>query len=175
MKYSIPREQQFFFEQNGYIEFDGLLSPAEQKKLIDACKPGLSRNFSHRSDAIKAITHSRRLAALASQLTHTKLLRFGFDQLFTEKIYTDLCINGLICLLFIEIDSPEGHAFFAKFPVNTETLPLKPNERYFVIGWADEKAQYMLEPKDPHTHELKKLGYVFGDRLQEKWHPTLIR
>ncbi|MBS0635234.1 MAG: hypothetical protein JSR37_07205 [Verrucomicrobia bacterium] len=169
MKYSISRDQQFFFEQKKYIEFDGLLTPLEQKALQTAIKPG--RNLSFKSDQIKAITHSRRLAKLAAGLTHGKFLRFGFDQLYTGG--TEFCINGLVCLLFLEVDS--DHAIFTTPTVDITTVPLKPDARYFLIGWADERAQYILQPNDPHTHDLKKLGYVFGDRLQEQWHPTLLR
>lgn len=183
MKYSISREQQFFFEQQHYIEFDELLSPNEQKALMEATKKIAIdvRDLSHSVSSVKEITHCHRLAKLASELTHVRFLRFGFDQVLCPPVafgnlHSEVCIQGLVCALFICLDGDNTmHAIFAEPFADLATLPLDPQKRYFVIGWAEEKAMYRLEPKDPYTHQLKKLGYVFGDRLKEQWHPTLIR
>lgn len=182
VKYSISREQQFFFEQQQYIEFDELLSEQEQKSLITALKKVVTstRDVSHTSEAVKTITHMSRLAKLASELTRVRHLRFGFDQVLVPPVtignmLNEVCIQGLVCVLYIAIDKDAGPSIFAKASADVATLPLNPDARYFVVGWADEKALYLLQPKDPHTHQLKKHGYVFGDRLKEEWHPTLIR
>jgi hypothetical protein len=50
-----------------------------------------------------------------------------------------------------------------------------PHQSYFLIAYAAPEAIYVLEKKDPHTHALKKLGYVFGDRLQNGHHPIVFR
>lgn len=183
MKYSISREQQFFFEQQHYIEFDELLTPAEQKSLFEAVKKIAvnTRDLSHTTPSVKEITHCHRLAKLASELTRVRFLRFGFDQVLCppfaiSNLQSDVCIQGLVCSLYICLDGDHAmHAIFALPTADLATLPLDCEKRYFVIGWAEEKAMYRLEPKDPHTHQLKKHGYVFGDRLKEQWHPTLIR
>lgn len=182
MKYSISREQHFFFEQNHYIEFDGLLSDVEHKSLVDALKKVhvQARDLSHTIKPVKAITHMTRLAKLASQLTHKTFLRFGFDQILCPPIETglvsqDLCISGLVGLLYLSLDGQEVHAIFADPTADADTLPLQADTRYLVIGWAEERAMYVLQPNDPHTHELKKHGYVFGDRLKEEWHQILVR
>lgn len=183
MKYSISREQQFFFEQQHYIEFDELLTPGEQKSLVEATKKIVldTRDLSHTTPLVKEITHCHRLAKLASELTRVRFLRFGFDQVLCPPVaignlHNEVCIQGLMCALFICLDGDAvGRGIFAQATADLATLPLDPEKRYFVIGWAEEKALYRLEPKDLHTHQLKKLGYVFGDRLKEQWHPTLIR
>jgi len=46
---------------------------------------------------------------------------------------------------------------------------------YLLITYASPRSVYILQPSDPNTHNLKKLGYVFGDRLSEKFHPTVYR
>lgn len=183
VKYSISREQQFFFEQQQYIEFDELLSPKEQKCLYEATKKiaADSRDLSHTVATVQEITYSHRLAKLASELTRVRVLRFGFDQVLCQPIVmsnlqSEVCIQGLVCALFLCLDGDASmHAIFALPTADLATLPLDPEKRYFVIGWAEEKALYRLEPKDVHTHQLKKHGYVFGDRLKEKWHPILTR
>jgi hypothetical protein len=43
-----------------------------------------------------------------------------------------------------------------------------------MIVYCTDKTVYVLEKRDPHTHALKKLGYGFGDRLEEKTHPIIF-
>lgn len=180
MKYHINREQHFFFEKNHYIEFDALLTDSERKRLADALQkvqPN-SRNASYAFDVIKKITHMSKLAKLASELIHTRKLRFGFDQLLAapynlKNLHNETCINGLAIALYLSLDSDEQHAIFALPTMDLASLPLDLTKRYFLIVWTEDRAQYILQPKDPHTHELKKCGYVFGDRLKEEWHPIV--
>jgi hypothetical protein len=48
-------------------------------------------------------------------------------------------------------------------------------QKFLLFLYAEEDALYTLNPLDPHTHALKRMGYVFGDRLKETTHPHLIR
>ncbi len=182
MKYHISREQRFFFDQHQYIEFDGLLSPEEQKKLKSALsKPAsITRDLSSSNPTIKEVVLSRARAKLAAELSHTKILRLGFDELFvlpnqTKNLLNEICIQGLIICLFLDIDSEDARGTFVLPNVDLSQVPLAEGKRYLLIGWAEEKALYIMQPNDPHTHELKKKGYVFGDRLQETWHPVIHR
>ncbi len=182
MKYHISREQRFFFDQRHYIEFDGLLSNEEQKRLKNALlkESSVKRDISSVHSDVREIVLSRSRAKLASELSYNKVLRFGFDELFvqpntTKNLLNEICIQGLIICLFLDIDSDDGRGIFTLPNVDISELPLDPNKRYLLIGWAEEKAIYIMQPNDPHTHELKKRGYVFGDRLQEKWHPIINR
>ncbi len=182
MKYSISREQHFFFDERHYIEFDELLSADEHKKLVEGISEvaNVRRDLSHAVEGIKAISHLPRLAKLASELTHRRPLRFGFDQLLRppvtiKNLYNEVCIRGLVAVLFLSVDKNSSHAVFADPVCDLALLPLDLTKEYFVIGWAEDKALYVFQPSDHYTHELKKRGYVFGDRLIERWHPTLTR
>ena len=178
MKYHISREQHFFFEKNQFIEFDALLSDAELKRLQAALEkvPPNSRDASHAVDAIKKISHLAKLAKLASELTHKTKLRFGFDQFLVppygvKNLHNEICITSLAMALYVNVAT--GHAIFSLPAMDLASLPLDKEARYFLICWAEERSQYILQPRDPHTHELKRRGFVFGDRLKEEWHPTL--
>lgn len=46
---------------------------------------------------------------------------------------------------------------------------------YLLILYGEAKSQYIHNSQDVHCHELKKYGYVFGDKLEERTHPTLYR
>jgi hypothetical protein len=48
-------------------------------------------------------------------------------------------------------------------------------QKYLLLGYAGPRPLYVYQEKDLHTHLLKSLGYVFGDRLKESTHPALGR
>ncbi len=49
------------------------------------------------------------------------------------------------------------------------------SSRYLMIVYAEAKALYILNTRDPHVHRAKGWGLVFGDRLEEPTFPLLIR
>lgn len=181
MKYHISREQHFFFETTHYIEFEELLSEQEQKLLLQGVKAsGCRYNLSYKSTDVKKITWLPRLARLAAELTGKRQMRFGFDKLvdlpFTSgTLQAQSCISPLTCALVVSLDSPFGHGMFVQPGVDLATVPFPEQGTVLIIAWAEARAQYLYEERDPHLHELKHEGFVFGDRLQEKWHPVLIR
>lgn len=46
---------------------------------------------------------------------------------------------------------------------------------YYIVVFAKEKGVYILNSSDPHTHSFKQAGYNPGDRLTEKFNPTVFR
>lgn len=70
-----------------------------------------------------------------------------------------------------------GNAVFFK-PSHTfsfQDLYGKEDALYLLIVYCQAKTTYVFQPNDIHTHALKNLGYVFGDSLTEKYHPTVYR
>lgn len=61
------------------------------------------------------------------------------------------------------------------FPLSFELFYKRPKALFLLITFAETNAVYIHNEKDPHTHSLKSIDYVFGDRLKEKYHPTLYR
>ena len=112
-----------------------------------------------------------------------------FQQLTTlAEIST---IQGLICGLMICLNcqdplSSDPHEVFPTQPGNaiyflptaSIDFPKFCQERsgkFLLIVYTQSKSNYIFQPKDPNTHFLKKLGYVFGDPLQEGLHPVVYR
>lgn len=64
----------------------------------------------------------------------------------------------------------QGNVFFLseQYPVDFPKLLSQAGIRAFCIALSSGNAIYRLEPKDPHTHDLKKSGYAFGDNLPEE-------
>lgn len=132
------------------------------------------------------------------RLAFDQLLTAGNTPLKVTNLVNDSHVRGItsgmiICLADHEEEIiPEGEnlelvsnlfphvagnvTFFnATTDLNSEELSKRLGERFLLVAFADLKALYVLQEKDPHTHTLKSMGYVFGDRLKEEFHPSLLR
>lgn len=66
-----------------------------------------------------------------------------------------------------------GVFFRADIPLDLQSLSHAQGARYLLIVYAHSRTVYILNEKDPHTHALKHIGYVFGDRLSDKLNPLI--
>lgn len=71
--------------------------------------------------------------------------------------------------------SGNGVFFHPDARIDFQELLKHPGQNYLMIIYTQAVAQYMLQEADPHTHDLKRLGYVFGDRLTDKLNPIVYR
>lgn len=51
----------------------------------------------------------------------------------------------------------------------------RPGARYLLIAYCEERSVYVQMEDDPNRHALREMGFVFGDRLNERSHPILKR
>ena len=200
MKFSISLDQRNHLHTNGFITFYDLLSEKEvnslQLGLAESVKnPKQTRDLWRSNQLIKQIVCSRRLVNLAFQLIQKKPIRLAFDQYLPEQkenfrdqtqskwscsqyFGTDFCfsVSSLVGMLLLSLNSEnKGEGYFILPSTPFEKLPLTPNQSYFLICYCDMHSQYLLENKDPETHFLKSIGYVFGDKLNDREHPILLR
>ncbi len=117
-----------------------------------------------------------------------------------SKLNEESSIRGLVCALMIclsgEQTTAQRHSYetgknsgIDPFPskkgsgifflpstlCDPQAIQAHSGQLFLLFTWAHDRSLYVFEPRDPHTHALKKLGLVFGDRLVEKWHPTILR
>jgi hypothetical protein len=90
----------------------------------------------------------------------------------------------LVCLepIVSEIDYPlfskivgSGVFFKPDLPLDLSPLVDMQSGRYILISYVDPRTVYVLNENEPHTHTLKHLGYVFGDRLSDRLNPLIFR
>ncbi|MGK5593927.1 MAG: hypothetical protein ACSNEK_01035 [Parachlamydiaceae bacterium] len=62
-----------------------------------------------------------------------------------------------------------------EYLIDFQKLYSRRNQIFFLVGYTKQRSQYFRVDEDPQGHELKKLGYVFGDRLNDSLHPILLR
>jgi len=138
---------------------------------------------------------------IAAELFRAKFLRAGFDQYLTTGAGSDapfnqiLSLNDLscarpllgalvICLSDTDLNrstypipcqSGNGVFLSADKKIDWNELLEQRNLRLLVLTYASKKTFYSLEKNALHTHDWKKLGYVFGDLLNDHFHPVLYR
>ena len=61
------------------------------------------------------------------------------------------------------------------FPVDYSLLKQRAGCDYIFVTLIKDKSVYFYRKSDLQTHYLKKLGYVFGDRIKEETHPIIYR
>ena len=163
-RYSLLSEHISFFTKHGAIDFEELITEAE----ADCLKKGASTyNLWQQSEECKKIIAEKRLGKIAGELTSSKTIILAFDQKLEPGHYslqTMSCLRPLVCGLLLNLVSRKGSfvadAFFLKEPA-------------LLIAYGGERTLYTLNPSDPHTHLLKKQGYVFGDVVNSSTHPVV--
>lgn len=251
MKFAITAEQRQFFHQQQLLELEGLLTMQQVEYLTtNINKVALQRKDAGavkfkslpakdlfmaghdiwRSDAnVAKIVTDIKYAAIVAELTHTKILRLGYDQWFPPNTasqdkssrsplplikdaqprksevspYTRLlsksaslrnvcCLQGVRCGLMLclsDSEQPQDGSYEGVFShragcgtfiaperaIDFPTLMQRAGQQFLLIVYTEKTALYTMREEDPHVHELKRLGYVFGDRLNDSLHPIIYR
>ena len=147
---------------------------------------------------IKKIVLHKRLAKIASSLFEEPLIRIAYDQalysfipgepffqepLSVQNVSCFQTICGAVILRLTDTLSPPpilpqktGNALFVgpKFPIPWSSFCQEIPSHFLLIAYCTGRSVYVLEKRDPHTHSLKKLGYGFGDLLEERTHPLIF-
>ena len=198
MGFGLTKEHHDFFHKNHFIEFEDLLSSKEVETLENAIDSLVtSEDWIHvghdmwrRDETIKKVTLHKGLAEIASSLCKKSPLRLAYDQVIegplsknTLNLIEASAIRKVVCGLTIQLN-----------PSSTAENPLVPKKRgagvffspfceldfpkdchLFMIAYTEKMAQYVHETRAPNMHALKKLDYVFGDKLRTDTHPLLAR
>lgn len=204
MRYSLLSEHREILFREGCVEFEELCMPEEVAALrlaIDHATVGATSamaRFDHgfdlwrKEEVVSRIVHRRRLAEVAADLFQSYPLRLAFDQLLLPGLFLDQPpltleqispIGQVVGGLILMIDEPveEGSLGYptavgrGSFVRATTPISLTAPGRALLIVYCESRAQYLYNLGAPQLHRLKRLGYVFGDRLREDLHPTLVR
>jgi hypothetical protein len=150
------------------------------------------------NEKLKAFCLKKKLTALLKSFSNEPLLRLAFDQaLFFNENYAPpfplvesleniFSYQGLVNAIVFQLADHEteeetaslkpekkGNLIFIDAQKQIDISPLfAENTEMYLIGYAKLKSQYVFNPIDPHTHELKKRGLSFGDFLTEEIHPS---
>ncbi|MCB1085119.1 MAG: hypothetical protein KDK60_03350 [Chlamydiia bacterium] len=194
MRFALTKDHLDFYFKHHYLELEGLLTEEECLALCKETLPANGYDCWRKSPLFKKVTLSPRIASIASELTKTRSLRLAFDQLFLpdqpplykkplaikEISSVQPTLSGLLIQLSPQ-DEPfeplplkvgSGRFFSPNLPLPLDDVRAAPSTQLLIV-YARELSLYTPTPTDPHTHALKKQGYVFGDRVRSTTHPIL--
>lgn len=154
-----------FFFKNGCIEFESLISLEECSLLLS--KP-LGRDLWRKDSLIKKISTRRQFGEIATVLSCKKMIRIAFDQRINKPFNLQAsCLEPVIALQIPLSGEKVGSGIFL-----SPTTPLLENDSFLIV-YCESTTVYQLNSEDPYTHSLKRLGYVFGDRVRNDTHPLI--
>lgn len=122
MRFTISPEQLKFFQLQGYVEVEDLLTVEEGAGLISAIaavrnnSPGYpDENFYRSLPLVVSLAKKKGWGQLAAELLHKKPLRLAHDRFFAELPPSFDPIEDNSCGLFVDLKTGQGF-FFKQFP-----------------------------------------------------------
>ncbi len=194
MRFIVSGDQQFFFNENGYVEFEGLLSDPVRVSVTDVidrslAKPGkkTGRDLWREYPQLQKLVCKKNFAEVTSQLTGEKAIRLGCDQVLSQDTYyMEGCLEDTICMQAIVAgllfclrkgDAPSPYPQEVGNGVILHPHVLLPpctSGLFYLVVYGRAVSLYSLQEGDPNVHFWKGFGYVFGDKLTDDKHPRLL-
>ncbi len=217
-RFKIAGSHREFFQKNGYIELESVLTLEEISQLSSAADKLLEKRLSDQiefksaeelyraghdlwreDETLRKKILSHPFAEIGAELFKKSPLHIAYDQLFRtgskpglpNKLPSTLneisSIYPLAGALLIHLSGPATPSelipsqhenviyLSSEMTIPWELFFQLPHQSYLLIAYAIPTSVYVLQKKDPHTHGLKKLGYVFGDRVKHDHHPIIYR
>lgn len=163
MQFAITKDHRHIFKEQGYITFDDLLSEKETALVLHHYQKGARDTWRH-NEAIKSLIFKRAYVRLVADLFQAKSLRLAYTE-YTDQIAPLEETSSFQTLTGALILGEKATI------INTST-PFECGEG-LVIAYCPRITVCVRNDNDPFTHDLKKMGYVFGDRLRDDTHPVL--
>lgn len=202
MKFSLAKEHYDFFQKNYFIEFEDMISTSQidlirreikRNSRLDLPQELYFENHDlwRKSEPLRRVIFHKRLLSILASLTGIKPLRIGYDQYLPKGFHRECSLlemssfqglvgGFLICLESSEkreeplpFSSEKGNVIFLHLDCALDFSKLQGD--HFLVSVLNQKPLYRYNEADLHTHFYKKLGYVFGDKLQERDFPTVLR
>lgn len=166
MQFSIGSGDVKNFLDSGELTLEEMISQEEALLLT----PNAPVRDPHRTHPeLSRLMCSRRLALMAAHLTNKAPLRIAFTQ-WVEGPLQPLSewssIQPIMIALLLQSD--RSGTF-----INPQTATEVP--KGLLIAYSPLITLYTYNLLDPYVHELKKLGYAFGDRLGNNTHPLACK
>lgn len=188
MRFGLTKDHLDFFHKHKFIELEELMTDDE----IDTINSELNDqtyDVWRTNGTLKKIILKPTLAEVAAQLSKAQPIRIAYDRLIEGPLAKEplnlietSAIRRVVSGVVIQLESYDGEEplvpkkkgsgiFFAPY----HPLIFPEGCKLLLIVYTESKAFYVHETRDPNCHALKKLGYVFNDRLRTDMHPILYK
>jgi hypothetical protein len=204
MKLALTQEQKGFYQDKGHLTLEGLLSIEAISKIKENIHTFLGnssaktrflqgRDLFRQGEDFKKVILPRKVIELAQEIVPTRPMRLCLDQLLDAgapiqngSLQSLFCVQGIKIGVLIALQDQEALSFFPKKAGDVQFL--SPDRRisfkqisevetgsFLLICFGEANCVYIRNMRDSHLHELKKLGYTYGDKLQDATHPIVCR
>ena len=169
MKTAISSQQLVYFRRHGRVRFENF--PFQIMKQSDS-----ARDLWRENPLLKKLI-LQTLGPMALELARKPSLRLACDHYLTDtarptRIQDMFCFQGLICV-FVFSHDPAEETLLDVFEPSSLTS-LLPKEGY-LVAFALENGILIENSKDPFNAATRNLGYVYGDRLVNPFHPLIMK
>ena len=175
MNLSLSAQQLVHFRKHGSIQFSHfpLDFSVLAQEIEGALGKGVERDLWRKSPYLQKII-LRTLAPLVLELIGKKGLRIACDHWFSatppEGRMQDLfSFQGLAAVALLRCEEKQLE-LFQPSSLTSNILPYS-----YAIVYAQEKAQFINNPRDPGAPLLKRMGYAYGDFLRNDVHPLAYK
>jgi hypothetical protein len=202
MTLTISAQQGSFYTKNGYLELEGLFEEAECNSFFQLMQNGLDRDLWRNNPPLKELLLSRKMSQLALHLTGKSSLRLACDQWFfpnyflnqPTKLKSLFSIQGTTVVILIQwqpghVQKPPKTGSLGLFPfpqgqgnvliIDAELFinwpPLSSGVGLYAAAYSLPPAVYIQNPSDPAGPLLRRLGYGYGDSLNNETHPLIYK
>ncbi len=168
MKTALLAQQFAYFRQTGHVRLEDFPTDFEEIRKV-AEKASSPRDLWRDAPFLKKLI-LRSFGPIALELTKQRALRVGCDlwvqgKLDAEKLEDLFCFQGCACIFFLSEDG--GLDIFDS--LSEDPLP----EAGYLVLFTLENAVLIDNPKDPFVAQTRSLGYGYGDRLKNEFHPLI--
>lgn len=169
MKTALLAQQFAYFRMTGHVRLEDF--PLEFAEIKTVAEKAKSPHDLWRDAPFLKKLIVRSFGPIALELTKKSSLRIGCDLWVQEKLEAkkleDLfCFQGVACIFFLSEDS--GIDIFD--PLSEAALP----EEGYLVLFTLENGVLIDNPKDPFVSKIRNLGYGYGDRLKNEFHPLIV-
>lgn len=191
MRYSLTSEHLHFFRNERFICFDELLNYEQIEALkepvgrLSTLSSPLERyqkghDLFRENAEIRSLALKAKWAEIAGALFDQKLLQLAYTQHICGKLPFAETLSMKEFSAFTEISGgllvnlSTGRSIFLAGDCGlSKTGWTTTDAQLFLIAYMPIESRYILNPLDPCVHNLKKLGYGFGDRLESETNPII--
>jgi len=185
MRYLVDPQERHIYLEKGSTTFQGFLSESELvllRSTIDSAQIKTyqaGRNMWKRFAPFRNLALSRQKASIISGLTGTSPITLAFDQLCLpgshplipgSTLDTYSSIQWMLGCMIYDLTTGDLTVYSPVAALPLDTLFASP---HLLIAYATTRPLYRQTPTDPHTHDLKKEGYAYGDHLSLATHPQI--
>jgi hypothetical protein len=166
MKTFLSAQHLSYFRRQGHVQFENFSINFD---LVKSVAKSVQRDLWRKNLTLKKFI-LQQLGPIALELTKSNTLHLACDQWIDSPLKEGpmkslFCFQNLACIFVFSsntLDVYEPSSLSSKIP----------HDAYVVI-FAKENGVLVENPNDRFTVQTRNLGYVYGDRLKNEFHPLI--